>query len=50
VQSKNIRETLDQLELGGDLAALFGDRLLGPLRVGQYSHVNSRERSSYDSS
>lgn len=27
---QNIREALDQLELGRDLAALLGDLLLGP--------------------
>ena len=31
----NLRETLDELELGGNLAALVGDLLLGPDSRGQ---------------
>jgi len=32
---ENVRETLDELELLGDLATLVGDGLLGPRKRGE---------------
>lgn len=36
VEVQDIREALDQLELGGDLAALLGDLLLGSGEASQW--------------
>ena len=47
---RGVRETLDQLELGGDLAALVGDLLLGTKVQVSMSTLDTDEGEAYASS
>jgi len=47
---RDVREALDQLELGGDLAALVGDLLLGTVIAVSTDMLNADEREAYASS
>jgi hypothetical protein len=46
----SVREALDQLELGGDLAALVGDLLLGAVTGVSMDLVETEEGETYASS
>lgn len=47
---RDVREALDQLELGGDLAALVGDLLLGTVIAVSMNMLDTDEGETYASS
>jgi len=50
VWPRDVREAFDQLELGGDLAALVGDLLLGTVIAVSTDMLDADEREAYASS